>query len=87
MTTIQDPITLSVAKAIGMTVEECEENPKRAARKAAAVLKANGYERRYCTSAWDRGMRWYRKGSDIPERDMCSTTMLGVAMIEGNVAV
>jgi hypothetical protein len=82
---LQDPITANVAAAIGMTAEECESNPKRAARKAAACLRANGYSKRYCHIAWQRGMRWYYQESDVPEPDYCSTSLLGVALIEGRI--
>jgi hypothetical protein len=33
---MQDPITPNIAKAIGMTAEECDLHPKKAARLAAA---------------------------------------------------
>jgi len=81
----QDPMTQNVANAIGMTAEECELQPKKAARLAAAKLRANGYERRYCHTAWERGMRWYYNGSDVPQPDYCATSLLGVALIEGRI--
>jgi hypothetical protein len=82
---MQDPITQSVANAIGMTPQECESQPKKAARKAAAILRANGYAKKYCHSAWQRGMRWYYNGSDVPERNLCATSLLGIAMIDGRI--
>jgi len=83
--TMQDPITQNVANVIGMTAEECELQPKKAARLAAAKLRANGYQRKYCNDAWERGLRWYLNGSDIPQPDYCATSLLGVALIEGNI--
>ena len=83
---MQDPITQNVANAIGMTANECEAHPKKASRLAAAKLRANGYERKYCHQAWERGMRWYYKGSTVPEPDYCATSLLGIALIEGKIA-
>ena len=83
----QDPITQSVANAIGMSVEDCELYPRKAARLAAAKLRRNGYDRKYCHLSWERGMRWYYKGSAVPEPDYCSTSLLGIALIEGRVVV
>lgn len=85
MTKIQDPVTSSVASALGMTAEECDANPRRAARRAARVLRENGFRTDYCHRAWERGVRWYYKGSDIPERDLCATSLLGIAMIDGRI--
>lgn len=82
---MQDPITASVAAALGMSDVEAEQYPQRASRRAAAVLRANGYSRRYCYTAWERGYRWYRAGKDVPERDLCATTLLGIAMVEGHI--
>lgn len=82
---MQDPVTKNVADAIGMTQEECDGHPKKAARLAAAKLRANGYERKYCHLAWERGMRWYYKGSNVAEPNYCSTSLLGVAIIEGKI--
>jgi len=70
--------------AIGVTPQECESQPKTTARKAA-VLRANSYAKKYCHIAWRRGMRWYYNGSDVPERDLCATSLLGVAMIDGRI--
>lgn len=81
---MQDPITQQVASVIGLEVEEAEHNSRLASRRAAAVLKRNGYSRRYCHQAWNRGSRWYAPGSDVPQ-DYCSTSMLGIALIEGHI--
>jgi hypothetical protein len=83
---MQDPVTQNVANAIGMSPEDCEAHPKKAARLAAAKLRANGYVRKYCHSAWSRGMRWYYKDSQVPEPDYCSTSLLGVALVDGRIA-
>jgi hypothetical protein len=82
----QDPITMSVADAIGMTVEQAELQPKTAARRAAAVLRNNGFERRACHLAWERGSRWYKSGSTIPLPDLCATSILGVALLSGDIS-
>jgi hypothetical protein len=83
---VQDPITQKVADAIGMTPEECDLHPKKAARLAAAKLRSNGYVRKYHHLAWERGMRWYYKDSSVPEPDYCSTSLLGVALAEGKIS-
>lgn len=82
MATMQDPITKNVSDFLGMTPEQADAQPVKAARKAAAVLRANGYTRKYCHSAWSRGQRWYYKDSNVPESDLCSTTLLGIALVE-----
>lgn len=84
---IQDPITESVAEVIGMSVEQAENSPSVAARKAAAVLRKNGFVRRYNNAAWERGQRWFAPGSSVPMPDKCSTTILGMAMIDGLIAM
>jgi hypothetical protein len=81
----QDPITERVASAIGMTVEEAEGNTMVAARNAASVLRAAGFTRKYNHGAWDRGMRWFKPGSDVPLPDLCATSVLGVAIVDGLV--
>jgi hypothetical protein len=84
MAAIQDPITAQVASTLGMTPDEAESNHTKAARRAAAILKANGYTRTYCEAAWNLGMRWCAPGSTVAQ-DYCSTTMLGVALINGHI--
>ena len=85
MSAIQDPITKNVSDFLGMTPEQADAQPVKAARRAASVLRQNGYVRKYCHSAWSRGHRWYYKDSNVPESDFCSTTLLGVALIEGRI--
>lgn len=82
---LQDPITEQVAELIGMSVAEATAKPRTAARRAAAVLRKNGFEHRYCHRAWEREMRWYAPGSDVPLSDLCATTTLGIALIEGKI--
>lgn len=85
MKAMQDPITKRVSDYLGMTPEQADAQPAKAARKAAKVLREHGYVRKYCHSAWDRGNRWYYKNSNVPESDLCSTSLLGVALVEGRV--
>lgn len=85
MHAMQDPVTSTVAKALGMTAEQCDSSPALAARRAGALLRANGYERRYYTMAWERGMRWFYAGSSVPEPALCATTTLGVAIAQGRI--
>ena len=86
MTTMQDPITKQVSDYLGMTPTEADRSPATAARRAAKVLRANGYVRKYCHHAWNRGYRWFYAGSDVPERDLCATSLLGVALIDGRIS-
>lgn len=80
---VQDPITNAVAEIIGMSIEQAESSPSVAARKAAAVLRKNGFERRYNAAAWERGQRWFAPNATVPMPDKCSTTILGIALIDG----
>ena len=86
MTTMQDPITKQVSDFLGMTEDQADSNPRAASRRAAAVLRANGFIRKYSHSAWNRGYRWYYQGSDVPERDLCATSLLGIALVEGKIS-
>jgi len=85
MRAMQDPITQSVADKLGMTPEEAEAKPRTAARRAAAVLRANGYTRKQYHVAWERGMRWFAPGASVPTSDRCSTTILAMAMLDGKI--
>jgi hypothetical protein len=76
-------VTPQVAAVIGMTVAQANDNVNRASRLAAAKLRAMGYARKYCTSAWNRGQRWYAPGSVVPLADAPAVQILGAA-INGN---
>lgn len=82
---IQDPITKQVSDYLGLSAEEADGNPRMAAKRAGAALRKNGYVRKYCHDTWNRGYRWYHQDSDVPERDLCATSILGVALANGRI--
>ena len=81
----QDPITKLVSDYLGMTEEEADANPRMAAKRAGAALRKHGYVRKYCHVTWNRGYRWYYQDSDVPERDLCATSILGIALASGRI--
>lgn len=87
MAAIQDPLTEDISNAIGMTTAQAENNLRLAARRAGKVLRANGFHRSYCNESWNRGMRWFAPshGYTRPEPDKCATSMLGIALIAGEI--
>lgn len=70
------PASPKAAKAIGMTTDEAAKDPRRASILAGRYLRMLGYERKYNHAAWDRGMRWFRPGSDVPLEDATNVTIL-----------
>ena len=79
--TLDFPATPAAAKAICMTVDEAATDTRRASILAGRYLRMLGYERKYCHYAWDRGMRWYAPGSDLPMQDATNVTILSYVLV------
>lgn len=70
------PASPKAAQVIGMTLDQTIQDPRRASVLAGRYLRMLGYERKYNHAAWDRGMRWFKPGSDIALHDATNVTIL-----------
>lgn len=85
---MQDPVSSRVAAAISMSTEDANTRLTVASRRAAQVLRANGFVRAYCHHTWDRGMRWWKPAdTQAPLPNRCATTILGSQLTAGNIAI
>jgi len=74
-----------LAEELKLAPDAMHARCKTTARRAAAWLKEKGFRHEYCHSAWQRGMRWYAPGSDVPESDERSYDVAIVALVRGAI--